>query len=178
MVYLRSFVLSFLNYIENVDVSYIKENFIDKIGGNDLPFIVNSNFLLILRGLTILEGVCKTLDSNFSYKKVIDPYINQNFPIDILYLEKRALKDIESIQHMNIGRVISEGQKNDIDKQLLEKKVKDMTEARQREQSRQTINNLVFVFILIAFGWGESMVDDAFVQIGLGLITFLSLYSK
>lgn len=178
MVYLRSFVLSFLNYIENVDVSYIKENFIDKIGGNDLPFIVNSNFLLILRGLTILEGVCKALDPNFSYKKVIDPYINQSFPIDILYLEKRAMKDIESLQQMNIGRVISDGQKNDIDKQLLEKKVKDMTEARQREQSRQTINNIVFVLILIAFGWGESVIDDAFVQIGLGLITFLSLYSK
>jgi predicted unusual protein kinase regulating ubiquinone biosynthesis (AarF/ABC1/UbiB family) len=177
-IYLRSFVLSFLNYIENVNVTYIKENFIDKIGSKDLPFLVNSNFLLILRGLTILEGVCKTLDPDFSYKKVIDPYINQQIPIDITYLEKRALKDIQAIQKLSIGQVITDTQKSDIDKELLEKKVKDMSEAREREQSRQTMSNLVLVAMLVVFGWGESVIDNVFLQTGMVMITFLSLYSK
>lgn len=177
-IYLRSFVLSFLNYIETVDVSYIKENFIDKIGNKDLPFLINSNFLLILRGLTILEGVCKALDPDFSYKKVIDPYINQQIPIDISYLEKRALKDIQTIQKLSISQVISDTQKSDVDKELLEKKVKDMAKAREREQSKQTISNMVILTMLVAFGLGESVIDNVFLQTGIAVITFLTLYSK
>lgn len=177
-IYLRSFVLSFLNYIETVDVGYIKENFIDKIGNKDLPFLINSNFLLILRGLTILEGVCKSLDPAFSYKKVIDPYINKQIPIDITYLEQRALKDIQTIQKLSISQVITDTQKSDIDKELLEKKVKDMVEAREKQQARQTVSNVVLMGMLLAFGWGESVVHNVFLQTGIAIITFLTLYSK
>jgi predicted unusual protein kinase regulating ubiquinone biosynthesis (AarF/ABC1/UbiB family) len=178
MIYLKSFVLSFLNYIEKVDVSYFKENFIDKISNNDLPFIINSNFLLILRGLTILEGVCKTLDPEFNYKKVIDPYINRSFPIDILYFEKRALKDIESIQKLNINQVLSDNQKNDIDKELLEKRLRDISNQREQDKSKLYMTNMVIVSILLSVGLGETIIDNSFLQIGLLGLTFLSLYSK
>jgi predicted unusual protein kinase regulating ubiquinone biosynthesis (AarF/ABC1/UbiB family) len=178
MVYLKSFVLSFLNYIERVDVSYFKDNFIDKISNKDLPFIINSNFLLILRGVTILEGVCKSLDPNFNYKKIIDPYINDNFPIDLLYFEKRALKDIESIQQLNINQVLSKNQKDDIDKELLEKRLRDMTSVREKEQSKQFFSNIIIICILFTLGVGETAIDNQFVQIGLIGLTFLSLYSK
>lgn len=177
-IYLRSFVLSFLNYIEKVDVTYIKDNFIDKIGTKDLPFLINSNFLLILRGLTILEGVCKALDPSFSYKRVIDPYINQQIPIDVSYLEKRALKDIEAIQKLNIAQVITESQKSDIDKELLEKKVKDITTAREKEQARQNMSNMAMLVMLIGFGWGQNMLDNFMIQLGIAMLTFLSIYSK
>lgn len=178
MVYLKSFVLSFLNYIEKVDVSYFKDNFIDKISNKDLPFVINSNFLLILRGVTILEGVCKSLDPNFNYKKIIDPYINDNFPIDLLYFEKRALKDIESIQQLNINQVLSKNQKDDIDKELLEKRLRDMTSMREKEQSKQFLSNIIIISILFTLGLGETAIDNQFVQIGLIGLTFLSLYSK
>lgn len=178
IVYLKSFVLSFLNYIERVDVSYFKENFIDKISNEDLPFVINSNFLLILRGVTILEGVCKALDPSFNYKKIIDPYINDNFPIDILYFEKRALKDIESIQRLNINQVISDNKKNDIDKELLEKRLKDMTTNREKEKSKQFFTNIIVISVLFTLGLGENVIDNQFVQIGLIGLTFLSLYNK
>jgi predicted unusual protein kinase regulating ubiquinone biosynthesis (AarF/ABC1/UbiB family) len=178
MIYLKSFVLSFLNYIERVDVSYFKDNFIDKINNKDLPFVINSNFLLILRGVTILEGVCKALDPNFNYKKVIDPYINDNFPIDISYFEKRALKDIESIQRLNINQVISDNKKNDIDKELLEKRLKDINTVREKEKSKQFLTNIVMISVLFTLGLGERVADNKFVQIGLLGLTFLSLYNK
>lgn len=178
MVYLRSFVLSFLSYIEDVNVAYFKENFIDKISTNDLPFLINSNFLLLLRGLTILEGVCKTLDTDFNYKKVIDPYINAAFPVDIGYLERRALKDIASIRKMSISQTLNDTQKNDIDKALLEKRLNDVASARERQQSRQNVSNVMMLSILCAFGLGETLVDNWIAQIGIMGITFLSLYSK
>ncbi len=178
IVYLKSFVLSFLNYIERVDVSYFKENFIDKISNEELPFVINSNFLLILRGVTILEGVCKALDPNFNYKKIIDPYINETFPIDILYFEKRALKDIESIQRLNINQVITDNKKNDIDKELLEKRLKDITTIRDKERSKQFLTNIIIISVLFTLGLGESVIDNQFVQIGLIGLTFLSLYNK
>lgn len=178
MVYLKSFVLSFLNYIENVDVSYFKENFIDKINNNALPFLINSNFLLLLRGLTILEGVCKTLDPNFNYKKVIDPYIGAMIPIDIEYLEKRVLKDIESIQKMSLSRTIIDTQKNDVDKELLEKRLKDVTNARDKQQSRQLVSNLLMIGLLCAVGLGETLTNNWLVQLGIMSVTFLSVYNK
>ena len=175
MVYLKSFVVSFLTYIETVDLSYVKENFIDKIGGEDLPFIINSNFLLILRGLTILEGVCKSLDPNFSYKKVIDPYINENIGIDLLYIEKKVLKDI---QKFNFTQLMSDTQKNDVDKELLEKKVNELNASQTQKQTQQSLSNIIIVFLLIVVGWNERVTDNVFVQIGLATITFLSLYNK
>jgi predicted unusual protein kinase regulating ubiquinone biosynthesis (AarF/ABC1/UbiB family) len=178
MIYLKSFVLSFLNYIEKIDVAYFKENFIDKISSNDLPFLINSNFLLILRGLTILEGVCKNLDPTFNYKAIIDPYISESFPIDIMYLEKRALKDIESIQKMNLTQVLSDNQKNDIDKELLEKRIKDITSAREKEQSKQVVSNMLLVTLLFSVGLGGTVMDNPVIQLGLIGITFLSLYNK
>jgi predicted unusual protein kinase regulating ubiquinone biosynthesis (AarF/ABC1/UbiB family) len=178
MVYLKSFVLSFLNYIEKIDIAYFKENFIDKISNDSLPFIINSNFLLILRGLTILEGVCKSLDDNFSYKRVIDPYITQSFPIDIIYLEKRARKDIGNLQKLSFTQVMTEGQKNDVDRELLEKKLKDMTIARDKDQSRQFISNIVGIAVLLALGYGDNLIDNLFLQIGVVCVSFLNLYNK
>lgn len=179
MVYLRSFVVSFLSYIEDVDVTYFKENFIDKISGNDLPFLINSNFLLLLRGLTILEGVCKTLDADFNYKKVIDPYINNAFTIDIAYLEKRALKDIESMQQMSFSRVVNSNKRNDIDKELLEKRLNELALAREKQKSQQTASNMLVLGLLSAIGFGGTfIVDNHIAQIGMAAVTILTLYSK
>ena len=128
--------------------------------------------------MTILEGVCKSLDPSFNYKKIIDPYINDNFPIDLLYFEKRALKDIESIQQLNINQVLSKNQKDDIDKELLEKRLRDITLMREKEQSKQFLSNIIIISMLFTLGLGETVIDNQFVQIGLIGLTFLSLYSK
>lgn len=175
--YLRSFVLSFLEYIETVNVVSFKENFIDKISTGDLPFIISSNFLLLLRGITILEGVCKQLDPNFNYKKVIDPYIN-SFPIDIEYLEKRALKDIESIQKFAFPQMVSDAQRNDIDKQLLEIRLRELTTDREKAQSKQNLSNIIVASLIFGIGMGETFVENPYIQVGIASLTFMALYNK
>lgn len=177
--YLRSFVLSFLEYIESVDVTSFKDNFIDKLNSRDLPFLISSNFLLILRGITILEGVCKQLDPNFNYKKVIDPYISSSFPVDIEYLEKRALKDIENIQKFAFPQMLNDTQRNDIDKQLLEIRLKDMTAERQQAADKQQMSNIIIALLFLAVGVGEQALwDNTIFQVGVFGLTIMALYNK
>jgi predicted unusual protein kinase regulating ubiquinone biosynthesis (AarF/ABC1/UbiB family) len=97
--YLKNFVLSFLGYLNNMDINDFKTNYIDNVDKSELPFVISSKFLLILRGMSILEGVCKTLDPNFSYNEVIERYIDTSL-VDLEYMEKRALMDIDSMRIM------------------------------------------------------------------------------
>jgi predicted unusual protein kinase regulating ubiquinone biosynthesis (AarF/ABC1/UbiB family) len=175
--YLRSFVLSFLEYIETVNVESFQENFINKISTGDLPFIISSNFLLLLRGITILEGVCKQLDPNFNYKKVIDPYIN-SFPIDINYLEKRALKDIESLQNFAYPKMMTDVQRNDIDKQLMEIRLRELSDERDKSQTKQNVSNVIVAILLLGVGMGGTFVENPFIQVGIASLTFMTLYNK
>jgi predicted unusual protein kinase regulating ubiquinone biosynthesis (AarF/ABC1/UbiB family) len=178
MIYLRSFVLSFLNYIEKVDIAYFKENFIDKINTGDLPFLINSNFLLILRGITILEGICKQLDPDFNYKKVIDPYIN-SVPVDVQYLERRAIRDIENISKMAFPQMLADNQKNDINIELLELRLKELAKSKAKTDSKQGVSNLILIAIICAVGMGQtSIVDNFLIQLGILGFTFMTVYNK
>ena len=97
--YLKNFVLSFLGYLNNMDIKDFKTNYIDNVDKSELPFVISSKFLLILRGMSILEGVCKTLDPKFSYNEVIERYIDTSI-VDFEYMEKRALMDIDNMRIM------------------------------------------------------------------------------
>jgi predicted unusual protein kinase regulating ubiquinone biosynthesis (AarF/ABC1/UbiB family) len=178
IIYLKSFVLSFFNYIEKVDITYFKENFIDKLNSTELPFLINSNFLLILRGLTILEGVCKTLDPDFNYVEVINEY-NKSFPLDIKYFEVRALQDIENLQQFRVPMAIDKSKRNEIDSELLERRLKDLSFAKKEIEQKQTYFNFLVVFLLCLLGLeGEGIQHNVFMQIGFVGITILSLYNK
>jgi predicted unusual protein kinase regulating ubiquinone biosynthesis (AarF/ABC1/UbiB family) len=48
---------------------------------------------MLLRGITILEGVCKELDPRFNYMRTLEPYVNK-FMFNLDYIEKKAQKDI------------------------------------------------------------------------------------
>lgn len=174
MVYLKTFVLSFINYIETVDVQNFQKGFVDKISSNDLPFLVNSNFLLILRGITILEGICKKLDPKFNYKKVIDPYIME-FPIDIEYYERRALKDIESLQKFSLPQTLSANQQNDIDKQLMEQRISKLQSEKDKMQTKQ--NNFTFLF-LTSLVLSTAGANNDVVQFGICMFAIYSMLNK
>jgi predicted unusual protein kinase regulating ubiquinone biosynthesis (AarF/ABC1/UbiB family) len=178
MVYLKMFVLSFLNYLDTVNIQYFRENFIDKLTASELPFLINSNFLLLLRGLTILEGVCKTLDPDFNYSLVIMEFTDK-FPFDIQYFENRALKDIASLQQLRVPQAIDNSKKNEIESQVMEKRLQELSKAKQEVESRQQYFNVLVVFLMFVFGFeGDIIQHNGLLQIGIACITFLTVYSK
>jgi predicted unusual protein kinase regulating ubiquinone biosynthesis (AarF/ABC1/UbiB family) len=95
--YLKKFLLFFLSYIETVDINQIKISSFDNLNTTELPFVISSKFLLLLRGISIVEGVCKSLDKNFNYRKTLDPYIDK-YLVDINYLENKAMTDLSSLR--------------------------------------------------------------------------------
>jgi predicted unusual protein kinase regulating ubiquinone biosynthesis (AarF/ABC1/UbiB family) len=97
LAYFKKFLIFFLSYIEKMNIDDFKVSYLDNLSKTDMPFILSSKFLLLLRGISILEGCCKSLDKNFNYKRVLDPYI-QDYLIDIKYIESKALLDINAIQ--------------------------------------------------------------------------------
>lgn len=97
--YFKKFLIFFLSYIEKMDINDFKISYIDKIDKSNMPFLISSKFLLLMRGISILEGLCKQLDANFNYKKPLDNYIS-DYLINIRYLESKAMSDISAIQTM------------------------------------------------------------------------------
>lgn len=97
--YFKKFLMFFLSYIERMDVNDFKISYIDNIDKSNMPFLISSKFLLLLRGISILEGLCKQLDPNFNYKKPLDNYISE-YLVNIRYLENRAMADLSAIKTM------------------------------------------------------------------------------
>jgi predicted unusual protein kinase regulating ubiquinone biosynthesis (AarF/ABC1/UbiB family) len=93
----KKFIYYFLNYLETLDVNNFKIDYLDKIDQTNLNFMLSSKFLMLIRGITILEGICKELDPDFSYIKTLEPYINNLIKFDIDYFEKKAQKDITKL---------------------------------------------------------------------------------
>lgn len=140
--YLKTFFISFLKYIENSNIEEFKETYIDKFNSltnpnEPNPFIISSKFILLLRGISILEGVCKTLYPKFNFKDSLDPYIN-TFILDINYFESRAISDLKLIT-----KVPEKVQINQINLEVIEKNIQDVEKKIQKEQTEKH-------FILIA----------------------------
>lgn len=97
MPYLKKFLLLFLSYIETVDIKQFKVSSFDNLNTTELPFVISSKFLLLLRGISIIEGNCKALDKNFNYRKTLDPYIN-SYQIDVNSMEKKVMSELSSLR--------------------------------------------------------------------------------
>ena len=94
--YLKKFMLFFLSYIEKMDITDFN---IDLLNKNAMPFLISSKYILLFRGLSILEGNCKYLDPNFNYKKTLDPYIDK-YLINVNYLENKMMDDINTLRSL------------------------------------------------------------------------------
>lgn len=156
--YLKKFVIVLIEYIDNLDIEQFKTNYIDKIDNTELPFKLSSKFLLILRGLSILEGVCKTLDPDFNYRQIIEKYIDASFA-DINYIEKKAIIDITNIRGIP-GRVTQ----NEIQVQILET---SLNKLRMKPNITMYIITLLFAF---------DTIDNLYIRFALFIITFVLLY--
>lgn len=89
----RKFIASFLGYLDTLDINNFKVSYLDKIDQSEMQFLISSKMILLLRGITILEGVCKNLNPNFNYREILDPFIS-DFIIDVDYIERRGMKDL------------------------------------------------------------------------------------
>jgi predicted unusual protein kinase regulating ubiquinone biosynthesis (AarF/ABC1/UbiB family) len=93
---LKGFVDEIIKYFETLDFKEFQLSMIDSDFGMDLPFKLNSKIFMMFRALSILEGICKELDPNFSYFRVIDVLMRDVF-LDMDYIEHRVRKDLLSL---------------------------------------------------------------------------------
>lgn len=92
----KRFIYYLLNYISTLDVNNFKLSYLDNLDQSSINFMLSSKFLMLVRGITILEGICKELDPKFSYMRTLEPYINEQM-FNINYFEMKAQKDINKI---------------------------------------------------------------------------------
>lgn len=159
--YLKNFVLVFLSYIDNLNVEEFKERYIDKIDPKEIPFTISSKFLLILRGITILEGVCKTLDGSFNYRENIEKFIDDGI-LDFEYIERKAIMDIDNMRTMPEKLT-----QNQIQLEIMEKNVQKI-ENRMDPKNAKTVMlfSLIFAFDLF---------ENIYAKVGLAMATFVLL---
>jgi len=162
--YFKTFLISFLAYVEKADIEEFKISYINKISQSEkAPFLISSKFVLLLRGISILEGVCKKLDPNFNFKKPLDPYIDQ-FIVDINYFEKRAMSDLRLIT-----RVPDKVQSNQIQIEVLEKSIRDVENVTRQDQKEKYHQIIGILFTM--------MMQYEFNQGILGAIVYVLYYS-
>lgn len=82
-----------LKYFQTVDFAEFQLSMIENNEfGFELPFKVNPKLVMMFRSLSILEGICKELDPEFTYFDVINEIISDVF-FDMDYIDHRARKD-------------------------------------------------------------------------------------
>ena len=93
IVIIRGFIASVISYFEDLDFSKFT---LSEDLALDPPFKINPQLILVFRSLSLLEGVCKSLDADFSYFKVIESVISKLF-FDFDYIEHRIVKDTKRL---------------------------------------------------------------------------------
>lgn len=155
--YFKTFLISFLNYIETANIEDFKNSYLKKLYKTSTPFLLSSKFVLLSRGISILEGLCIKLDPNFNFKSTLDTYIDK-YLFNIGYLEGRAMNDIKLF-----SKLPNNSQNNQIQIEVIEKTLKDVEQNLKDEQNEK---NMMFLALLSIF-----IMHNEF---DLGLLTFLS----
>jgi ubiquinone biosynthesis protein len=161
--YLKKFLLMFLSYIETVDINDFKLSSFDNLNTTELPFVISSKFLLLLRGISIIEGNCKALDKNFNYRKTLDPYINK-YLVDVNYMEKRAMTDLFSLR-----KAPNKIQEQEIEMEIMRLNMKQQTlEVAKKNKNKMTVLGIM----LMHFG---AVQQDVLYPIYVGLMAAVML---
>jgi predicted unusual protein kinase regulating ubiquinone biosynthesis (AarF/ABC1/UbiB family) len=164
--YFKLFLISLLNYIENSDLNQFKLEYIDKLNVYSTPFIISSKFILFLRGLSILEGVCKELDEDFNFKTSIEPYFN-DLMFNIDYIETKAKTDIN-----NFLTIQKDNKINDVKLEVIQSNIKNI----ETKLTKDNYNYYIFILGYFAVSIMEMKFDLGFISsLLLGLYV---LYKK
>lgn len=130
----KKFLASFLSYLDSLNLEEFKANYIDRVDQSDMPFMFSSKFLMLLRGLSLLEGVCRELDPEFNYREVLDPFIN-DMSFDLDFLERRGNRDLSRFRAAPDKIAL-----NEISVGIIEK---DVTMMRKDMEHRTTVQRLL-----------------------------------
>ena len=125
----RKFIASFLTYLDSLDIDNFKISYLDRIDQSEMQFLITSKMILLLRGITILEGVCKNLNPGFNYREILDPFIS-DFIIDIDYIERRGSKDISRFRQAPDKLISSEISLNLVETDVINLKSKLINNAK------------------------------------------------
>jgi len=134
MALFKAFVKLFLSYTNNLNIQDFRANYmkqLDSLGG--MPFFINSKFVMMMRGLAILEGVVKQVDPGFDYQESLMPFV-QDKVMSIDYVEKRFGADVKVYQDLPSAIEIAQ-----LQIEVLEKKM-------QQQQSNSAPKGLVMLF--------------------------------
>lgn len=118
MTLFKAFVKLFLSYTNNLNIQEFRANYLkqlDTLGG--MPFFISSKFVMMLRGLAILEGVIKKVDPTFNYEDSLMPYVEDKV-MSIDYFEKRVSGDIKVYQDLPTSFEIAQLQIEVLEKKM------------------------------------------------------------
>ena len=166
--YFKKFIASFLVYLDNLDVNDFKVSYLDRIDQSEMQFLISSKFVLLLRGISIMEGNCKLLDANFNYRSVLDPFINE-FIMDISYLERRGTKDIQRFTQTPDRVVTSE-----ISLSMVEKDVASL----KKKHIDEIMKNRLAIIVLFSLLLFQSDIHVSGMISLLMASAFLYVYNK
>jgi predicted unusual protein kinase regulating ubiquinone biosynthesis (AarF/ABC1/UbiB family) len=146
----KEFLGIFLNYIETLDVDNLKIEFIDSFNkeNKELNFVLSSKFVMLLRGITILEGVCKELDPSFKYSRNLNKYIDR-FIFNIESIEKKVDKDL-SLMNSSNNKISSIKTDTDVLKAKIENLQSTIMKMENNQDSKKNlVLNYLSIIVLI-----------------------------
>jgi len=95
--FMKQYIVQYLEYIQTLDINKISITDIKATTKEEkIPVILDEITLKMLRSYTILEGICKRIDPNFTYSNVISENIELLF-LDMDYIYYRIDKDIDKL---------------------------------------------------------------------------------
>jgi len=95
----RIFVSQYLKYLETLDIRSFTVNSPEiREKASKVPVELDPTTLVILRTYSLLEGLAKELDPQFSYEKIINKNIEILF-LDTEYFMDRFMKDLGSLMN-------------------------------------------------------------------------------
>lgn len=164
--YFKKFIASFLQYLDKMDINDFKISYLDKIDQSEMQFMISSKFIMLLRGISILEGICKLLYPQFNYRDILDPFIS-DFVMDIQYMERKGKKDFQKLTETTSRITTSE-----ISLNMMESDMQTMKQKMNSSFEKQR----VFICILAALLYWQS---TSFEMQSVATVAFLYiLYNK
>lgn len=98
MPFFKSFVNTFIMYTDTLNFDDFKKDYmkqLESVGG--MPFFISNRFVMLFRGLAILDGVLKKLYPDLNYQDILQPFVQERI-MSLDYIESRALSDVKALQ--------------------------------------------------------------------------------
>lgn len=86
-----------IEYTRTLDIKQLSKSIMDDkdIDEKNIPYVFNSNMILLFKTMTTLEGVCKTLDDEFTYDSLLMDIAGKY--IDEEFVFRKMTKDVNKI---------------------------------------------------------------------------------